>query len=66
MKMLSERALLTRVNRKLVKEEQRLHLCRENSKWSNELGRVYATDLKNCVTQKHVCLEGLAMELGVI
>lgn len=67
MNAVSDRALLARVNRKLLKQDgQLVRVCREDSRWFNELGRYYVVDVKlNEVINKHVYLEALAGELGV-
>ena len=66
MTSISERALVARVNRKLAKDGERLHLCSENSKWFNELGRYFVTNSGHYVSAKHVFIGQWAQELGAI
>jgi hypothetical protein len=66
MKKTVEQLLLNRVNRKLVigQSGSRVHLCRYDSKWFNELGRCYETDERNLIVSKHVDLEDYAKDVG--
>ncbi len=65
--MITERALLTRINRQLIKEMQQVRKCRINTSGHGELGDFYAVDLNcNTVTAKHVDLETWGRELGVL
>lgn len=65
--LLTERALVARINRTLAKQEQGLRRCRENSRWFHDLGRYYVVDqatLSLCM--KDVEIEDLGRELGVL
>jgi hypothetical protein len=66
MKSNTERAILARINRKLAKEGERLHICRENSTGFNELGRYYCVGNNNFVSAKHVDPDEWEKELAVI
>ena len=61
----SERATLQRVNRALAYEGKSMKICRENSRWFNDLGRYYVVNEFNAVDQ-HANLEGWARDLGVL
>jgi aspartyl aminopeptidase len=66
MKSNTERAILARVNRKLVKQGGRLLVCPENSRWFNNLGRYYCVNNNNIITAQFVDLDDWAKELAVI
>jgi hypothetical protein len=65
---ISERALLQRLNRYLIREEdQTIKKCREDSRWYNDLGDYYTVDIKTkAIVATHVNLEEMARELKVI
>lgn len=65
MKAISERALVARINRHL-KGVEVVKTCRRESRWFQELGRFYAHNARNFVTQTDICLEELGHELGVL
>lgn len=62
--LVTERAALQRVNRALVREGSRMKVCRENSRWFNELGKYYVVD--GNTVEPHANLEGWARDLGVL
>ncbi len=67
MPYVSEDALIGRMNSKLFAEGEILRQCSERSRWFNELGRYYTGDIQlKHVYAKHIDLEGLAQELGVL
>jgi hypothetical protein len=63
----TERAVLQRVNRALAHDGKRMYVCRDDSRWSNELGRFYivSTDTRS-LDAAHADLDGWARELGVL
>lgn len=63
--LVTERAALQRVNRALAREGARMKVCRENSRWFNEVGRYYVVSQFNAIEQ-HASLEGWARDLGVL
>lgn len=65
MQAISERALVARINRHL-KGVEVVKTCRRESRWFEELGRFYAHNARNFVTQTDICLEELGHELGVL
>ncbi len=63
----SERALLARVNRQLLKKSQQLLRCPPNNiNAMRELGRFYIVNLHGSVECQHQDLEDIAKDLGVI
>lgn len=63
----SERALLARVNRQLIKTGEQIMRCSpKNVSAENELGRFYRVNVRVGGVQKHVDLEDLARELEVL
>lgn len=64
---ISERALLARMNRKMASDEIQVKKSRIGSSVHQELGDYYSIDLKrNVVDSKHIDLEALARQLGVL
>jgi hypothetical protein len=62
----SKRALVQRVNRVLVKQDERL-LAIRSERWRRELGDYYTIIISmNAVRQKHVDLETMAKSLEVL
>lgn len=65
-KTVSERALIKRINRKLVKENERLAVTRSD-RWYSDLGNYYIFDVNtNFVTSAHHDLEELGREMGCL
>ena len=63
----SERALVARVNRVLVKREEILKRCARSSRWHGELGDYYIIDFNhNVILKKDVALEEIATELKAL
>lgn len=64
----SERALIGRINRLLAKKAtpEMLLRCREDSRWSNDLGRYYITDSNRHLRDTDVDIEKLGRELGAL
>jgi hypothetical protein len=63
--LVTEHAALQRVNRALEREGSRMKVCRENSRWFNDMGRYYVVNQYNAIEQ-HADLEGWARDLGVL
>jgi hypothetical protein len=63
MKTTSEKSLVKLLNNKLSNE--RLKLCRYDSRYFGDLGRCYTVDRNNYVVSKNVDLEEWAKEFGV-
>jgi hypothetical protein len=64
--LLTERAVIQRINRKLASEHQQLKTYR-GGRWESDLGRFYVVDLnRNAIVAQHVVLDELARELGAI
>lgn len=61
-------ALLKRCNRTpaMRRDGRRIRACAERSRDRAELGAYYVLDAKGVITAKHVDLERLARELGVL
>jgi len=59
-----EKNLVKRINKKLSNE--RVRLCRYNSRWFGELGRVYSVDRNNYVTGKHLDLDSWSKDFGIV
>jgi hypothetical protein len=54
---ISERALLARVNRRLVADDRMLKKCQVGWRWYADLGDYYCVDIRqNAITDKHVDL----------
>jgi len=64
MTFINERVIVARINRRLSKAGERLHMCAEKSKWFNDLGRFYATNNSNVICATHIDVEQWAKELG--
>lgn len=63
----TERAVLQRVNRALAHDGKRMYVSREDSRWSNELGRFYIVSTGTRILDSgHADLEGWARELDVL
>lgn len=61
------RALEARIIRLLAPQKKTIRRCREDSVWYADLGSCYTLDLEaNCITAKHVDIEALGRELGVL
>lgn len=59
-KMVSERAVLARLNRKLAKEQQKVCTTKEDSRGFGETGRYYVVDLnRNTIVIKGLHYDGL-------
>ena len=65
MQAVSERALIARINRHYNGAEV-VKVCPNGSRWFRDLGRFYAHDDRNHLTQTDICLEELGRELGVL
>ena len=62
----SPRALLARINRKLVHDGECMKTCRSDSRWWHDLGDYYVVDLsRNFLTHKHYDLEEWGRDLGM-
>lgn len=67
MHIVSERALMRRINRRLVREGERLHACHPASRWHGDLGCFYMTRPDaNSIIARHVGIEALAADLGAL
>jgi hypothetical protein len=65
--VVTERALLRRINRKLAKDQEVVRRCRENSRGFHDLGTYYRVDLTtNLVVDTHIDIETLGRELDVL
>ena len=70
-RVVSERALAQRINRRLARDGERL--CRQRGlrgdmagfRWP-ELGEYYITDDRNCIVAQEVSVETIGRELGVL
>lgn len=63
----SHTAVISRINRRLAKDGQTLKASRQNSRWANDNGSFYIVDTDlNSIVAQHVCLDSLAIELGVL
>lgn len=60
---ITERALFSRVARKLAHEGLTLHRCRYDSRWFNGLGRYYTVNALNSIDACFVQLEEWARDL---
>ncbi|MEN9557501.1 MAG: hypothetical protein RLZZ232_3787 [Planctomycetota bacterium] len=64
---LSERALLARINRKLVAECRQVRKCRVGTSGHAELGDYYCVDLQsNFVDSKHIDLQIWGRKMKVL
>ena len=62
----SVRGIIQRINRNLAPQKQKLKACRSD-RWRDDLGDYYVIDVEiNGVLHKHVDLEALGRELGVL
>lgn len=61
----SERALLSRVNRRLAKQGQKLYRTAWDSRWFNELGRFYVVEGR-MVVDRWIDLEDIAHEVEAL
>jgi hypothetical protein len=66
MTVLSNSAVIQRINRKLAHEDQRLCTLRTPSRWQSSLGDYYIVDHRNNIVASHVDPTALALELGVL
>jgi hypothetical protein len=65
--LVSERAVVARLRRRLAREGEILRRCRRDSQWYRELGDWYVVDGSlNYITSKFVDLESYARECGVL
>jgi hypothetical protein len=66
--VVSERALMGRINRVLAKSAtpERLVRCRFGSRWFGDCGRYSAVNSNNYVTATHVDLGTWGREMGVL
>ena len=65
--IVSERAVIARINRALAGNWEALRVNRPGTKWESELGRYYLVDLSlNTINAQHVDLAELAAELEVL
>lgn len=64
--VVSERAVLQRVQRILARDGDRLRKCRWEAREYIVLGSFYIVDDRNVVTDTHVNLEQLARDLGAM
>lgn len=62
---IAEKTLISRINRKLASEGERLRVSR-STQARVDLGDFYVTDENNCVTAKYVDLEQWGRDLGVL
>ncbi len=63
----THRALIQRINRRLLKEQKELGTSRYNVKAFKDLGRYYIVDLKqNAVTQTNIDIEDLGRVMGLL
>lgn len=66
-KIVSERAMMARINRRLAKEGQKLCKTPPQSRWFNDLGAFHiVNENQNVIEAQHVDLEELAKELGTL
>jgi len=64
---ITERALLQRLNRALLKRYLMVNTCRFDSRWFNELGRFYLVEVnRNAIWRSNVDLEKMGREEGVL
>ena len=66
MAMVSERALMARINRHLAQYEGRLHKSRENSRWLNQCGYYYIHWFERHSMDPWINLSELGREFGVL
>ena len=67
MPTISERALIARINRKLLLLGHQLHKCREDSRWFAETGEFFIhNEQARRFETTDVDLEALGRELGVM
>ncbi len=65
--IVSERALVARINRKIKGEELQLKKCREGSRGFSTLGEYYTVDFsRNTVSDSQIDLSDYAKKLGVL
>ncbi len=65
--LVSERAVLQRLNRALAHEVKVIRVCKETSRWFRDCGRYYLVDLNfNAIRDSHIDLEAFAREEGVL
>jgi hypothetical protein len=61
------KVIVARINRKLIHDNRRLHVCRHGSACSDQTGRYYVVDTAlNALVTPHVDLSAYARELGVL
>jgi hypothetical protein len=65
--LVSERAILARINRKLAKDQEVLRKCRRDNRSYHQLGDYYRIDVRcNGVVEMDVPLETIAKDLEVL
>ena len=64
MKTTTEKALIKKINLNLSNEKVRV--CRYDSRFFNELGRYYGVDKNNFITSKHIDPYAWAADLKLI
>ena len=65
MKPITERLVMTRINRTLT-DGQQLHKCRPDSKMFSRCGTYWLQDADGSILQDHIDLEKMGRETGVI
>lgn len=65
--LVKAKVIVSRINRKLIHDNRRLHVCRYGSACSDQTGRYYVMDtVLNALVTPHVDLGAYARELGVL
>lgn len=66
--VVTERALFSRINRRLNKDGEKLHRCRADSRWFNDMGPYYIVDMAtNTATARGFSdLENWGREIGAL
>lgn len=66
-RLVSQSALLRRVNRTLARQDKQVRKCRTASRDYGELGDYYCVDInRNLIVDKHVDLENYGRDLKVL
>jgi hypothetical protein len=66
MKKITTRTLFERVRRAMARTGEHLRTCREDSKWFRDLGRYYAHDEQNNLTNTDIDLERAGRDFGCL
>ena len=67
MSIITERALIKRINRKLAHTDEAIRICREDSRWIDQLGRHFIEDTKTKFVLATDCdLADIGREVGVL